>query len=68
MKKTKWKSSTSGSDFGTKRGKSAKSSIISKRICQNYSESCHYDLELERGKKILSKVGPDRVIKKMSFM
>lgn len=62
--KTEWKSSTSSSDFGIKKGKSAKSSRISKRTCPNYSESSHYGLELEGGKKIMSKVGPDRVIKK----
>ncbi|KAM7331302.1 hypothetical protein ACRRTK_010491 [Alexandromys fortis] len=60
--KTEWKNSTSSSDFGIKKGKSAKSSRISKRTCPNYSESSHYDLE--GGKKIMSKVGPDRVIKK----
>ncbi|KAH0512200.1 Transcriptional regulator ATRX [Microtus ochrogaster] len=62
--KTEWKSSTSSSDFGIKKGKSAKSSRISERTCPSYSESSHYDLELEGGKKIMSKVGPDRVIKK----
>lgn len=62
--KRKWKGSTSGSDFGIKKWKSATNSIISKRTCQNFSESSHYDLELEKGKNITSKVGPDRVIKK----
>ncbi|CAO2612888.1 Transcriptional regulator ATRX [Lemmus lemmus] len=62
--KRKWKSSNSGSDFAIEKRKSAKSSRISKRTFTNYSESSIYDLELERGKKIRSKVGPDRVMKK----
>ncbi|KAM5221449.1 transcriptional regulator ATRX [Ctenodactylus gundi] len=62
--KRKRKSSTSGSDFDTKNGKSAKSSIISKKKRQNQSESSNYDSELEREIKIMSKIGAARTTKK----
>ncbi|XP_008835891.1 transcriptional regulator ATRX isoform X3 [Nannospalax galili] len=62
--KRKRKSSTSGSDFDIKKGKSIKSSIISKKKRQNYSESSNYDSELEREIKSMSKIGAARITKK----
>nr|XP_042135092.1 transcriptional regulator ATRX-like [Peromyscus maniculatus bairdii] len=62
--KIKLRTPTSGSDFGIKKGKPTKSSIISKRACQNYSESSHYDSEFKREIKMMSNIGPDRGIKK----
>ncbi|XP_014635305.1 PREDICTED: transcriptional regulator ATRX-like isoform X7 [Ceratotherium simum simum] len=62
--KRKRKSSTSGSDFDIKKGKSAKRSIISKKKRQNQSESSNYDSELEKEIKSMSKIGAARTIKK----
>ncbi|XP_058297311.1 transcriptional regulator ATRX [Hylobates moloch] len=62
--KRKRKSSTSGSDFDTKKGKSAKSSIISKKKRQTQSESSNYDSELEKEIKSMSKIGAARTTKK----
>ncbi|XP_059121465.1 transcriptional regulator ATRX-like [Peromyscus eremicus] len=62
--KRKRRSSTSGSDFGIQKEKPTKSSIISKRTCQNYPESSHYDSELKRKIKIMSTIGLDRVIRR----
>ncbi|XP_023375212.1 transcriptional regulator ATRX isoform X3 [Otolemur garnettii] len=62
--KRKRKSSTSGSDFDVKKGKSAKSSIISKKKRQNQSESSNYDSELEKEIKSMSKIGAAKAIKK----
>ncbi|XP_012610787.2 transcriptional regulator ATRX isoform X3 [Microcebus murinus] len=62
--KRKRKSSTSGSDFDIKKGKSAKSSIISKKKRQNLSESSNYDSELEKEIKSMSKIGAARASKK----
>ncbi|KAM4799777.1 transcriptional regulator ATRX isoform X1 [Urocitellus parryii] len=62
--KRKRKSSTSGSDFDIKKGKSAKSSMISKKKRQNQSESSNYDSELEKEIKSMSKIGAIRTTKK----
>lgn len=62
--KRKRKSSTSGSDYDIKKGKSAKRSIISKKKRQNQSESSNYDSELEREIKSMSKIGASRTTKK----
>ncbi|XP_015841730.1 transcriptional regulator ATRX isoform X2 [Peromyscus maniculatus bairdii] len=62
--KRKRKNSTSGSDFDIKKGKSAETSIISKKKRQNYSESSNYDSEVEREIKTMSKIGAARVAKK----
>ncbi|XP_021575164.1 transcriptional regulator ATRX isoform X7 [Carlito syrichta] len=62
--KRKRKSSTSGSDFDIKKGKSAKSSIISKKKRQNQSESSNYDSELEKEIRSMSKIGTARPTKK----
>nr|XP_007990323.2 transcriptional regulator ATRX isoform X8 [Chlorocebus sabaeus] len=62
--KRKRKSSTSGSDFDTKKGKSAKSAIISKKKRQTQSESSNYDSELEKEIKSMSKIGAARTTKK----
>uniref|UniRef100_A0A8C3VR11 Transcriptional regulator ATRX n=1 Tax=Catagonus wagneri TaxID=51154 RepID=A0A8C3VR11_9CETA len=62
--KRKRKSSTSGSDFDIKKGKSAKRSIISKKKRQNQSESSNYDSELEKEIKSMSKIGAARTTKK----
>lgn len=58
--KRKRKNSTSGSDFDTKKGKSAESCVISKKKRQNYSESSNYDSELEREIKTMSRIGAAR--------
>ncbi|XP_013009137.1 transcriptional regulator ATRX isoform X2 [Cavia porcellus] len=62
--KRKRKSSTSGSDFDIKKGRSGKSSIISKKKRQNQSESSNYDSELEKEIKNMSKIGATRKTKK----
>uniref|UniRef100_A0A8D0WVA6 Transcriptional regulator ATRX n=1 Tax=Sus scrofa TaxID=9823 RepID=A0A8D0WVA6_PIG len=62
--KRKRKSSTSGSDFDIKKGKSAKRSMISKKKRQNPSESSNYDSELEKEIKSMSKIGSARTTKK----
>ncbi|XP_041596500.1 transcriptional regulator ATRX isoform X5 [Vulpes lagopus] len=62
--KRKRKSSTSGSDYDIKKGKSAKRSIISKKKRQNQSESSNYDSELEKEIKSMSKIGAARTTKK----
>ncbi|XP_026951441.1 transcriptional regulator ATRX isoform X7 [Sagmatias obliquidens] len=62
--KRKRKSSTSGSDFDIKKGKSAKRSIISKKKRQNQSESSNYDSELEKEIKSMSKIGTARTTTK----
>ncbi|XP_016062741.1 PREDICTED: transcriptional regulator ATRX isoform X3 [Miniopterus natalensis] len=62
--KRKRKSSTSGSDFDIKKGKSAKRSIISKKKRENQSESSNYDSELEKEIKSMSKIGAARTSKK----
>ncbi|XP_073918736.1 transcriptional regulator ATRX isoform X2 [Castor canadensis] len=62
--KRKRKSSTSGSEFDIKKGKSAKSSIISKKKRQNQSDSSNYDSELEKEIKSMSKIGVARTTKK----
>ncbi|KAL6087499.1 hypothetical protein STEG23_032790 [Scotinomys teguina] len=62
--KRKWRSSTSGSDFGIKKGKSTKCSIVSKGTCQNYTKSSHCDSEFKREIKIMSDPGSDKVIKR----
>lgn len=62
--KRKRKSSTSGSDFDIKKGKSAKRSIISKKKRQNQSESSNYDSELEKEIKSMSKIGAARTTTK----
>ncbi|XP_062939126.1 transcriptional regulator ATRX isoform X2 [Cynocephalus volans] len=62
--KRKRKSSTSGSDFDIKKGKSSKSSIISKKKRQNQSDSSNYDSELEKEIKSMSKIGSARTAKK----
>ncbi|ELW65889.1 Transcriptional regulator ATRX [Tupaia chinensis] len=62
--KRKRKSSTSGSDFDIKKGRSTKSSIISKKKRQNHSESSNYDSELEKEIKSMSKIGAARTPKK----
>ncbi|XP_023985309.2 transcriptional regulator ATRX isoform X4 [Physeter macrocephalus] len=63
--KRKRKSSTSGSDFDIKKGKSAKRSIISKKKRQNQSESSNYDSELEKEIKSMSKIGAARTTKRI---
>ncbi|XP_075395257.1 transcriptional regulator ATRX isoform X2 [Tenrec ecaudatus] len=55
--KRKRKSSTSGSDFDIEKGKSTKSSIISKKKRQTQSDSSNYDSELEKEIKSMSKIG-----------
>ncbi|XP_077165262.1 transcriptional regulator ATRX isoform X2 [Paroedura picta] len=45
--KRKRKSSSSGSDFDAKRGKSSK--VSAKKKCQNYSDSSNYDSEVVEG-------------------
>ncbi|XP_070113450.1 transcriptional regulator ATRX isoform X11 [Equus caballus] len=62
--KRKRKSSTSGSDFDIKKGKSAKRSMISKKKRENHSESSNYDSELEKEIKSMSKIGAARTTKK----
>ncbi|XP_032243780.1 transcriptional regulator ATRX isoform X3 [Phoca vitulina] len=62
--KRKRKSSTSGSDYDIKKGKSAKRSVISKKKRQNQSESSNYDSELEKEIKSMSKIGAARTTKK----
>ncbi|XP_006873799.1 PREDICTED: transcriptional regulator ATRX isoform X2 [Chrysochloris asiatica] len=62
--KRKRKSSTSGSDFDIKKGKSTKSCMISKKKRQNQSESSNYDSELEKEIKSMSKIGAARISKK----
>ncbi|XP_036126879.1 transcriptional regulator ATRX isoform X3 [Molossus molossus] len=63
--KRKRKSSTSGSDFDIKKGKSTKKrSIISKKKRENQSESSNYDSELEKEIKSMSKIGAARTSKK----
>ncbi|KAK2490874.1 hypothetical protein MC885_004317 [Smutsia gigantea] len=62
--KRKRKSSTSGSDFDIKKGKTAKRSILSKKKQQNQSESSNYDSELEKEIKNMSKIGAARTTKK----
>ncbi|GAB5584715.1 transcriptional regulator ATRX isoform X1 [Prionailurus iriomotensis] len=62
--KRKRKSSTSGSDYDIKKGKSAKRSIISKKKRQNQSESSNYDSELEKEIKSMSKIGATKTTKK----
>lgn len=62
--KRKRKSSTSGSDFDIKKGKSPKRSIISKKKRQNQSESSNYDSELEKEIKSMSKIGTTRTTRK----
>uniref|UniRef100_G1Q3G3 Transcriptional regulator ATRX n=1 Tax=Myotis lucifugus TaxID=59463 RepID=G1Q3G3_MYOLU len=61
--KRKRKSSTSGSDFDIKKGKSAKRSIISKKKRENQSESSNYDSELEKEIQSMSKIGAARTSK-----
>ncbi|ELK36689.1 Transcriptional regulator ATRX [Myotis davidii] len=61
--KRKRKSSTSGSDFDIKKGKSSKRSIISKKKRENQSESSNYDSELEKEIKSMSKIGAARTSK-----
>ncbi|XP_006910264.2 transcriptional regulator ATRX isoform X5 [Pteropus alecto] len=62
--KRKRKSSTSGSDFDIKKGKSAKRFIMPKKKRQNQSESSNYDSELEKEIKSMSKIGVARTTKK----
>ncbi|KAM6117224.1 transcriptional regulator ATRX isoform 2-T2 [Pterocles gutturalis] len=62
--KRKRKSSSSGSDLETKRGKSAKNSAAAKKKRQNYSDSSNYDSELEKEIKILSKIESAKKAKK----
>ncbi|KAM8753314.1 transcriptional regulator ATRX isoform 1-T1 [Rhynchonycteris naso] len=62
--KRKRKSSTSGSDFDVKKGKSAKRCIISKKKRENQSESSNYDSELEKEIKSMSKIGVARTPKR----
>ncbi|XP_054422639.1 transcriptional regulator ATRX isoform X2 [Pteronotus mesoamericanus] len=62
--KRKRKSSTSGSDFDTKKGKSVKRCIISKKKRENQSESSNYDSDLEKEIKSMSKIGAARTSKK----
>lgn len=57
-------SSTSGSDFDIKKGKSVKKSIISKKKRQKQSESSNYDSELEKEIKRMSKIGTARTNQK----
>ncbi|XP_058514581.1 transcriptional regulator ATRX isoform X1 [Ochotona princeps] len=62
--KRKRKSSTSGSDFDTKKGKSAKNALMSKKKRQNLSDSSNYDSELEKEIKSMSKIGAAKTTKK----
>ncbi|KAM4818959.1 transcriptional regulator ATRX isoform 2-T2 [Thomomys bottae] len=62
--KRKRRSSSSGSDFDIKKGKSAKSSLIAKKKRQNQSESSNYDSELEKEIKSMSKITAVRTTKK----
>ncbi|XP_051683310.1 transcriptional regulator ATRX isoform X5 [Oryctolagus cuniculus] len=62
--KRKRKSSTSGSDFDIKKGKSTKNTMISKKKRQNLSESSNYDSELEKEIKSMSKIGAAKTTKK----
>ncbi|XP_011383249.1 transcriptional regulator ATRX isoform X4 [Pteropus vampyrus] len=62
--KRKRKSSTSGSDFDIKKGKSAKRFIMPKKKRQNQSESSNYDSELEKEIKSMSKIGVARTTRK----
>ncbi|XP_054975789.1 transcriptional regulator ATRX isoform X2 [Sorex araneus] len=64
--KRKRKSSTSGSEFDIKKGKSAKRSIISKKKRQNHSESSNYDSELEKEIKSMSKIAATKTRKRVS--
>ncbi|XP_054551639.1 transcriptional regulator ATRX isoform X2 [Talpa occidentalis] len=62
--KRKRKSSTSGSDFDIKKGKSVKRSVVSKKKRQNHSESSNYDSELEKEIKSMSKIGAAKASRK----
>ncbi|XP_074180078.1 transcriptional regulator ATRX isoform X4 [Rhinolophus sinicus] len=62
--KRKRKSSTSGSDFDIKKGKSPKRFIVSKKKRRNRSDSSNYDSELEKEIKSMSKIGAARTTKK----
>ncbi|KAG8504973.1 Transcriptional regulator ATRX, partial [Galemys pyrenaicus] len=62
--KRKRKSSTSGSDFDIKKGKSVKRSVVSKKKRQNQSESSNYDSELEKEIKSMSKIGAAKTTRK----
>ncbi|XP_024430766.2 transcriptional regulator ATRX isoform X3 [Desmodus rotundus] len=62
--KRKRKSSTSGSDFDIKKGKSAKRCILAKKKRENQSESSNYDSDLEKEIKSMSKIGAARTSKK----
>uniref|UniRef100_A0A7M4EQ57 Transcriptional regulator ATRX n=1 Tax=Crocodylus porosus TaxID=8502 RepID=A0A7M4EQ57_CROPO len=62
--KRKRRSSSSGSDLDSKRGKSTKDSTSAKKKRQNYSDSSNYDSELEREIKSLSKIESAKKAKK----
>ncbi|XP_074864170.1 transcriptional regulator ATRX isoform X2 [Carettochelys insculpta] len=62
--KRKRKSSTSGSDLDTKKGKSTKGSTSAKKKRQNPSDSSNYDSELEREIRSLSKIESAKRAKK----
>ncbi|XP_035872906.1 transcriptional regulator ATRX isoform X3 [Phyllostomus discolor] len=62
--KRKRKSSTSGSDFDIRKGKSAKRCILAKKKRENQSESSNYDSDLEKEIKSMSKIGAARTSKK----
>ncbi|KAM5195684.1 transcriptional regulator ATRX-like [Hipposideros larvatus] len=58
--KKKRKSSTSGSDFVIKTGKSPKRFMVSQKKRRNQSESSNYDSELEKEIKSMSTIGAAR--------